>query len=124
VWVSIIVVRAARCLSRSRARPVGTAIPAGARRAVIPEKRAGSGDPTARNYTGDSSPGHRAATGDGADAARPRCSAAPTALRRDGSAPGGDGEQGGISRVARLAMKVIRLIKASKIKELLSTTAD
>ena len=72
-----------------RARPVGRGIPADAWPVVFPEMRANSGDLSARSYTGDSSPGHRAATGDRSDAARPSGSAAPTAPRGGGSAPGG-----------------------------------
>ena len=54
---------------------------------------------------------------------RPGCFAAPTAPHSDGRVPG-DGEQDGDSRVGRLAMNVILLVKASRIKYFLSTTAD
>ena len=69
----------------------------------------------ARSYTRDSSPGKSAATGDRADAARPGCFAAPTAPRSDGRVPE-DREQGGVSRVGRLAMNVMLLVKTSRIK--------
>ena len=66
------------------ARPVGTGVRADAWPAIFPEKRASSVDPSVQSYTCDRSPGNSAATGDSEDAARPSCSAAPTAPRSDG----------------------------------------
>lgn len=74
-------------------------------------------------YTCDSSPDEGAATGENADVARPGCFAASTVPRGNGRVPG-DGEWGGVSGVWRLVMNVLLLVKASRIKYFLSTTAD
>ena len=65
--------------------PVDAGIPVDAWRAVFPEKRASSGDPSARSYTCDRSPDNSVATCDSADAARPSSSVVLTALRSGGS---------------------------------------
>jgi len=62
------------------------------------------------SYTCDSSPGEDAAAGENVNAARLGCSAAPTAPRGDGRVSGA-----GPSRVGRLAVNVMSLVKASKI---------
>lgn len=80
-------------------------------------------DPLARSYTYDGSPGKGAAAGENADVARPGCFAASTVPRGNGRVPG-DGEWGGVSGVWRLVMNVLLLVKASRIKYFLSTTAD
>lgn len=78
--------------------------------AVILEKRLTSHRSVGESYTCDSSPGEDATTGGNVDAARPGCSAAPTAPRGDGRVSGA-----GPSRVGRLAVNVMSLVKASKI---------
>lgn len=62
-------------------------------------------------YTCDSSPDEGAAAGENVDAARPGCFAASTAPRGDGRVSGA-----GPSRVGRLAVNVMLLVKINKIK--------
>jgi len=67
----------------------GRRIPVKAGPALVAEPQVSSGDPPAGGYTDDRNSGHPTATVDRADAARPGCSVASTALRSAGQVPGG-----------------------------------
>ncbi len=77
---------------------------------VILKKRLTSRRSAGKSYTCDSSPDEGATAGENVDAARPGCFAASTAPRGDGRVSGA-----GPSRVGRLAVNVMSLVKASKI---------
>lgn len=106
-----------------RARPVGAEIPAGAWSAIFPEKPANFADPPAPSHTCDRSPGNNVTIGDNVGVAQPAYFAASTALRNNGLGPEGQ-RACGISRVAKLAMNNILLIKIIEFKQFLSTSIE